>query len=140
MTISPTPHRRSATRRPLAITILGWLFVLVGVAGLVSSALSLWNDVARPSGGGPAHRGEPGLVLAVRALAVVGGALVLYGVSSARWLLVAWMAWHVVLSLGHTSGELAVHAVFLVLLLFVLFSRQATAYFGTARLHNGSTR
>lgn len=140
MTISPTPHPRSAARRPIAITILGWLFVVVGVAGLISSALSLRNDLAGRPPGLSAYRGEPGLVLTVRALAVVGGVLILYGVSWARWLLVAWMAWHVVLSLGHSSGELAVHAVFLVLLLFVLFSRQATAYFGTARVHNGSTR
>jgi hypothetical protein len=129
MTIGPTSHRRSATRRPIAITILGWLFVLVGVAGLISSAPSLMGVVARPSVGGLAHGGELGLVLAVRALAVVGGALILYGVSWGRWLLVAWMAWHVVLSLGHTPGQLAVHAIFLLVLLFVLFSHQASAYF-----------
>ena len=69
----------------------------------------------------------------------VGGALILRGVSWARWLLVAWMAWHVVLSLGHTPGELAVHALFLVLLLLVLFRRQASAYFATARVR-GLTR
>ena len=139
MTISATPHPRLATRRPIAITILGWLFVVVGVAGLLSSTLSLISDSARPAVG-PAHGAEPGLVLTVRALAVVGGVLILYGVSWARWLLVAWMAWHVVLSLGHSRGELAVHAFFLVVLLFVLFNRRASAYFGTARVHNGSTR
>jgi hypothetical protein len=133
MTISATPNPRSATRRPIAITILGWLFVVVGVAGLISSALSLKGDLAGRPPGLSAYRGEPGLVLTVRALAVVGGVLILYGVSWARWLLVAWMAWHVVLSLGHSRGELVVHAFFLVVLLFVLFNRRASAYFGNAR-------
>jgi len=43
------------------------------------------------------------------------------------------MAWHVVLSLGHSRGEFVVHAFFLVVLLFVLFNRRASAYFGNAR-------
>jgi len=126
-------HRRSASRRPLAITTVGWLFVLVGVVGLISGARALMGDVAHPSTAGPANGGDLGLVLAVRALAGAAGALILYGVSWGRWLLIAWMAWHVVLSLGHTPGEVAVHAVFLVLLAFVLFNRQAAAYFGTGR-------
>jgi len=133
MTISATPHPGSATRRPVAITILGWLFVVVGVASLISSALSLRNDLAVRAAGGSVYTGEPGLVLSVRALAVVGGVLILYGVSWARWLLVAWMLWHVVLSLGHSRGELAVHSLLLVALLFVLLNRGASAYFGAAR-------
>jgi hypothetical protein len=138
MTISPRPQRRSRPRRPIAITILGWVFILVGVAGLISSALSLTDDVARPSAGRPAHSGELALVLAVRALAVVGGALTLRGVGWARWLLIAWMAWHVGLSLGHSPGELAIHVLFLALVLFVLFRRQAFDYFRTARVDDTS--
>jgi hypothetical protein len=125
-------------RRPASITALGCLFVAAGVAGLIASTVSLMGGGAS-SAGEHTHAGELALVVTVRALAVVGGALILRGVSWARWLLVAWMAWHVVLSLGHTPGELAVHAVFLVLLLFVLFRRQASAYFATARVR-GLTR
>jgi hypothetical protein len=125
-------------RRPASITALGWLFVAAGVAGLIATTVSLMGGGAS-SAGEHTDAGELALVVTVRALAVVGGALILYGVRWGRWLLVAWMAWHVVLSLGHTPGELAVHAVFLVLLLFVLFRRQASAYFGTARVR-GLTR
>jgi hypothetical protein len=132
MSVSATRPPRSATRRPIPITIVGWLFVVVGVGGVISSALSLNGDLAGRAAGLSVSGGEPGLVLAVRALAVVGGGLILYGVSWARWLLVAWMAWHVVLSLWHSSGELAVHSLLLVVLLFVLLNRRASAYFGNA--------
>jgi hypothetical protein len=79
---------------------------------------------------------ELGFVIAVRALAVVGGALILYGVGWARWLLLLWIAWHVALSLGHSPGELAMHAALFVVVAFVLFRRQASDHFRSARVHD----
>jgi hypothetical protein len=126
------PHRR-----PPSITALGCVFVAAGVAGLIATTVSLMGGGAS-SAGEHTYAGELALVVTVRALAVVGGALILRGVSWARWLLVAWMAWHVVLSIGHTPGELAVHALLLVLVLVVLFGRQASDYFSEVSVRDGS--
>jgi hypothetical protein len=50
-----------------------------------------------------------------------------------RWLLVAWMAYHVVLSYFHTFSELAMHAALLVVIVVALFYPRAAGYFSRAR-------
>jgi hypothetical protein len=48
----------------------------------------------------------------------------------ARWLALAWMAFHVILSVGHPPQELIVHTVILLLFAYLLFRPEARAYFG----------
>jgi hypothetical protein len=64
-----------------------------------------------------------------RILAIVAGVLMLRRYNFGRWLCIAWMAFHVILSFRHTVFEVALHAVFLVLLTFFLFRRPANEYF-----------
>ena len=52
----------------------------------------------------------------------------------ARWLLLAWMGFHVVLSLWHTPVELALHALLLALVAWVLFRPAAAAFFRGATI------
>jgi hypothetical protein len=108
-------------RRPLSVTLVGWLFIAAGTAGIVYHAPEF--DVRRPFG---AH-----LLLAflVRLLAIVGGAALLRGHNWARWLLIVWLAYHVVLSAFHSPPELVMHAVLAVVIGYVLFRPAATAYF-----------
>ena len=109
-------------KQPLSVTLLGWLFIAAGVVGLAY------------------HSGEYktlptvqyALVCSLRLLAVAGGAFLLLGRNWARWLLLAWMALHVAISLRHTPAELIVHVVFLVLLVALLFRPRASAYFRRA--------
>jgi len=75
-------------RRPLAITILGWLFIITGVAGIVRRIGDF--DVNDP----------------------------LFG-NDAVW----------VMSAAHTTTELVIHIVFLVVLIVVLFNRNVSWYF-----------
>jgi len=113
-------------RRPLSITLLAWLYVVTGVVGLAYHATRF--DVARPFD-------DDGLwILLVRLLAVVAGIFLLRGRNWARWLAVAWIAWHVGLSLFHPLMELVMHSVFLVVFVFILFRPPAAAYFRTARV------
>lgn len=107
-------------KRPLSVTLTSWLFIVAGIAGIIYHA-SEWKDVAQ----------EPEVIWAfvVRLLAIVGGVFALRGSNRARWLLVAWIIYHVVLSFYHTTAELAMHALLMVIVLLALFNRKADLYF-----------
>ena len=104
-------------KRPISVTILGGLFIVAGLVGLV------YHLSERPV--------EPSLVLVtfIRTLAVVGGVFLLMGRNWARWLLVAWLAFHVVVSAFHSLSEMAAHAVLLIVVAYFLFTPPASKYF-----------
>ena len=69
------------------------------------------------------------LILFVRLLAVVAGIFILRGANWARWLAIAWMAFHVVVSAFNSVGEALAHAALLVVIAYVLLRPDASAYF-----------
>jgi uncharacterized membrane protein len=97
--------------RPFAVTAIGWLFIATGIVGFVYHAFEA------PNAFGP----ELIWVEIVRLLAIVAGAFLLRGRDWARWLLVAWIAYHVALSAWHSVSELVVHAVLLIAVTWLLF-------------------
>ena len=115
-------------RRPLPITIVGWLFVLVGGGGIVTQLVQLVN------GGALDDRGlrDVAIVLTLRLIALAGGVFVLRGADWARWLLIVWMAYHIWISLQHSWLEAAMHAAIFGLLLYLLFRRNSSAFFRQA--------
>jgi hypothetical protein len=116
-------------RRPLPVTLVGWLFVLVGGGGI---ALQLFQ---RLNAGDPLDdRGvrDLAIVLTLRLIAFIGGVLVLRGAEWSRWLLAVWMAYHIWISLQHSWTEAAMHAVMFGALLYLLFRRDSSAYFRQA--------
>ena len=116
----PDPHAAAASRRPLAVTIVGGLYILVGVAGL-----------AYHLGGFKPHPFPWGLLAIdlVRVLAVVAGIYILRGDNWARWLALAWMAFHVGISMLNGWQPVVMHAIFLVVISFLLLRRASTEYF-----------
>lgn len=62
-------------------------------------------------------------------LAAIIGIFLLRGHNWARWLALAWMAFHVVLSAFHSYAQAAVHAAFLALIAWALFAPAAGRYF-----------
>jgi hypothetical protein len=108
-------------KRPLSITLIGWIFVAAGVIGLAYHATEFKAE--RP------FDSDFLWVCFVRLLAMVGGAFVLRGRNWARWLLIVWLGYHVGLSVIHTPFELAVHSLLFAGLLFSLFRGPASAYF-----------
>ncbi len=109
------------TKRPISITVISGIFLLAGVVGLAYHGAEL----AR------AGRYQQGdfWVLFVRLLAVIGGAFLLRGANWARWLLVAWLMFHVALSALHSASEFIVHGLLLGVIAYFLFHRPASAYF-----------
>jgi len=113
--------------RPLSVTLLAFLLIVAGSVGFVYHARDL--DLQQPL-----HNDALWVEL-VRILAIVAGIFILRGRNWARWLAMAWVAFHVVISFWHTWSQLAMHALVFALFTFFLFRPSATRYFhseGTA--------
>jgi len=118
-------------RRPRSITIIAWLFIVVGTAGLLNDLWPLLTanaarQLAKLKADGLADLGP---AWTSRLLAIVGGVGLLRGHNWARWLLVAWMAFHIGLSALHSSAALLTHAVIFAPLLYLLFRPTIEPYF-----------
>jgi hypothetical protein len=118
------------SNRPRHITVIGWLFIAVGAAAMLKDVLPLLTSnaaeqLAKLRADGLADLGP---AWTSRLLAVIGGAGLLHGFNWARWLLVAWMAFHIVLSVLHSPVQLLVHCAFFAPILYFLFRSQSTAF------------
>ena len=109
-------------KRPPSVTVIGWLFIVTGTIGLAYHVTEF-----KPQGPFPTDLLWVGFV---RLLAIVGGVLVLRGSAAARWLVIVWLGYHVVLSAFHSLSEVIVHALLLAVISWFLSRPAATAYFG----------
>lgn len=105
------------------MTVLGGLFIVAGTVGLVYHAANERTSWALAL---------ISLISLIRIAAIVGGIFLLLGHSWARWLLVAWLALHVVISAFHSAGQVAAHAVLLLVVAYFLFKDRAAEYFRPA--------
>ena len=76
---------------------------------------------------------EYGIVFIVRLIAILCGVFLLRGSNWARWLLLVWIAYHVILSVFHSPSELLMHSFLFAVVAYFLFRPQASAYFRTAK-------
>jgi hypothetical protein len=122
--LNPPDLETRKMKRPLAALIIGWLFIVAGTVGFVYhiKELNLRELFAN----------DAVWVLSLRLLAIAGGVLTLRGANAGRWLLVAWMAYHAVLSYFHTRSELLMHLAVLAAVTYVLFHPKVTGYFKRA--------
>jgi len=118
-------------QRPRSITAIGWLFIAVGTVGLLNDVWPLLTaDAARQLAKLKADGlADLGPAWTSRLLAIVGGAGLLRGQNWARWLLVAWMVFHIGLSILHSVPQLLTHSVIFTPLLYLLFRRAAEPWF-----------
>lgn len=107
-------------KRPLAVLIIGWLFIVVGLSStgfhLVQGPLDRWSF----------------LIALVGVAAIVGGIFLILGRGWARWLVLGWMAFHVVVSAFHSLQETIVHFVLLLVIAYFLLTPPASKYFRSA--------
>jgi hypothetical protein len=113
----------SAGTRPISVTILACVYLLVGVGGF---AVHFRELLAR-------HPDAVGIEV-TELTAIVCGVFLLRGQNWARWLALAWIAFHVILSAFHAIPELAIHVVFCAVFAWVLFRPEAARYFRGARV------
>jgi hypothetical protein len=113
------------SKRPYSITVIGCLFIAAGTVGFA-------YHITEFKGQSPFEY-DIAWVCFVRLLAILGGVFVLRGSNWARWLLLIWMAYHVVLSAFHRLSELAMHGLLFAVVAYFLFRPPATAYFRGTR-------
>ena len=105
-------------KRPRSVTVISWLFVAAGAIGLAYHATEF-----------KAFQYEVVWVCLVRLLAILCGVFMLRGSNWARWLLLVWIAYHVILSAFHSLSELVVHSLLFAVVAYFLLRPQASAYF-----------
>lgn len=109
-------------KRPIPVTILGLLFIVVGLIGLV------YHLSQRPLDRWVA------LISLIRVVAVVGGVFLLKGRNWARWLMLGWLAFHVVVSAFHSLSDCIAHTVLLAAVAYFLLTPPDSKYFQTPPL------
>jgi hypothetical protein len=112
---------RSATR-PVSVLIIACLYIAVGAVGLARHFPKLRA----------VHQDDVWIEL-TELLAAVFGILVLCGRNWARWLAIAWMAFHVAISFP-VARAVVVHSLILVLVAWGLFHPAANRFFAARRL------
>jgi hypothetical protein len=129
--VSRTIERESATtvsdstqprrKRPHSVTAIAWLFIAAGVLGFGHHVTEL--DLRQPFADGVLW------TLIVRLLALVAGVFMLRGADWARWLALAWLAFHVLLGAAHSVSNAVIHAILLGAIAFALLRPSTTAWF-----------
>jgi hypothetical protein len=102
-------------KRPIPVLIVVAVYLTVGVLGFVYH----FNELTA---------GHPDAIAIelTEFLAIVSGVGLLLRQNWARWLALAWVVFHVALSLFHPLRELLIHAALCILIAWLLF-RPATA-------------
>ena len=106
--------------RPVPVVIVSILFILVGCAGFVYHV----NEIFELQ-----NRYETIWILFLRLLAIVIGVLLLYRNNLARWLAIAWLAYHVVIGAYNSTSQMVTHIVFLIIVSVLLFLPTSSLYF-----------
>jgi hypothetical protein len=107
--------------RPLPIIIVSALFILTGCVGIANSI----KDFLEPND----KLYQLVWILFVRILAVVCGLLLLFRINWARWLAIAWLVYHVVISALNSIPQMIAHIVFLIIVSVLLFLPVSSIYF-----------
>lgn len=107
----------SALKRPYEVTVAGWLFIVIGV---LNTAYHLWR--------GALDRWMI-LILLLTVSAIVAGVFLLRGARWARWLALAWVAFHVVVSALNSLSDALPHVVLLLVIGYVLLGPPTAQYY-----------
>jgi hypothetical protein len=115
------PVLQALKKCPLPLAVLSCLLAATGVLGIAAQPVRFWTE----------HHFELDMVWAglVSAVAIVSGVYMLRGNNWARWLAMAWIVFHVVLSLFHAWQQVAIHGVIFAAFAFFLFRPEANVFF-----------
>lgn len=112
----------NAPKRPFPVLLLCFLYIAAGATAFAANFSSL------PAGGLAAAGTE-----LVEVLAVVAGVFMFLGHNWARWLALAWIAFHVAISIP-VPRLAAIHLLFFAVIAWILFRPAARRYFSDPRL------
>src|SRR5580693_8862842 len=106
-------------KRPLSILVLSCLYIAIGTIGFA-------YHFPRPL---MAFHFEDVWIEGTELLAFVAGVFMLRGHNWARWLALAWIAFHVAISAFHNVREFAIHCLFCAVIVWCIFRPDAARYF-----------
>lgn len=106
---------------PVAVIVVAVLFLLVGVGGFIGHFHGLLAG----------HRDAYAIEL-TELLAAVAGTFLLLRHNWARWLALAWILFHVAISLTDPIGKLAAHVAFSIFIAWALFRPASSQWFRPA--------
>jgi hypothetical protein len=107
--------------RPASVTVLAGIYLTVGAIGF---CIHLTELAARP-----VFHQDVIWIEVTEFLAIVCGVFLIRGQNWARWLALAWMIFHVVLSAFHAVSEFLIHLLFCVVIGWILFRPPAARFF-----------
>jgi uncharacterized membrane protein HdeD (DUF308 family) len=113
-------------KRPRSIIFISLLFILLGTITLIHAVVELINTTERLT-----DLKSHWMIYLSAAAAIVGGVFLFKGHNWARWLLVVWMAFHIVVGALHGLTPLLMHIVIFSVILFFLFRRPASSFFSS---------
>ena len=108
-------------KRPIGVVVVSALLVLAGVVGLVADCMNSQSLSAD-------HYAAVWIAL-VNVVWIVAAVFVFRGRDWARWLAIAWMAFHVAISLWNSRQQIVVHGVIFALMALILLRRDASDFF-----------
>ncbi len=108
-----------ARKCPIGVLVVAWLFIVVGAVGLV-------RHFPRPM---VFHQDDVWILL-TELLAVVAGTFMLRGCNWARWLAIAWMAFHIAISWPEIR-QIVVHTLIFALIAALLFRGASRRFFAS---------
>src|SRR6266566_7002027 len=116
--------------RPTSIAVISWIFMAVGSIALLYHLLPQHiNELNAPHSFGY----DLAWVCLVRIVAVLCGVFMLRGCNWARWLLVVWVGYHVIIGFLHSPWSTLAQCLLFAAAIYFLFRRAAAAYFRGSR-------
>jgi hypothetical protein len=108
-------------KRPISVTIVAALYLMVGAVGF---AVHGREALVRH-----AFQYDDAFIELTELIAIVCGVFLLQGRNWARWLALAWIAFHLAFSFFDSPQKAAIHGLFMVLIAYFLFRPDARSYF-----------
>jgi hypothetical protein len=108
------------SKRPLPVIVTSLVLIATGAGGL---AFHLSDFGAQP------FQFEVVWISLVRLLAIVSGVYMLRASNWARWLSMAWIGFHVIISVFHSWFQVGVHILVFSAFAYFLFRPQTSEYF-----------
>jgi hypothetical protein len=113
-------------KRPLSVIIISCVYIVTGAMGFAYH----FTEFMAPN---PFQYDIVGIAL-VRLTAVVCGVFMLLGHNWARWVAVAWIAFHVIVGALHSLPQFAIHCLFFAVIAWYLFRPEVARFFRGARI------
>jgi hypothetical protein len=117
--MTSTPTTSNPVKRPLIITLLGWMLIAVGAIECATHAAAIRR---------PIHIRDIGLPLFELAI-LVSGVFLLRGSNWARWIAVAWIGFHVGIGFVNSVRAGLVHTAIFAVFAWLLFQPEVNAWF-----------